>query len=572
KYGFLPAELERAKSTIMNQAQRANSEKDKVPSGMLVQGYLNNYLEHEPIVGPENRYKFIKQVLPTITAKEINAVAAKMPPATNAFALLQAPASMKSKLPSNSELLNDMVAASKQVVKPYEEKAIAQNLMEIGPAAGKIVKETTNEKLGTTDITLNNGVTITLKPTNFKNDEIVMDAWRWGGWQRFPLEDKDNAKHAAEIVTEMGVRDMSPTDLEKFLSGKSAEAFPYINDYEEGIQGSSSVRDFETFLQLVNLYFTQPRKDETLFKSMVTKNKGTIPFMKANPQVFYRDTLTKIVYNNSPWMSAVPTEEEFNNLNLNKALDIYKQIYGNADGMHFTFVGNIDPQKAKPLFEKYLGSLPATPVQHMYKDNNVRPVKGIVEANIKKGKEAKSVITVLWSGETEYNPDEALAMSALIDVLNIKVIEKLREELGSMYSGGLSGSIQKRPYSHYQISANIPTGPESVNKLTTALFDIIRNAQQNGVEQKDLDKVKQTWITQHRVNMQNNDEWLNDLSQAYIDQTNPERILTFEQRVNALTLKDLQNAAQKYLNMNNYVKAVLYPENADVPAGVKKTF
>jgi zinc protease len=268
----------------------------------------------------------------------------------------------------------------------------------------------------------------------------------------------------------------------------------------------------------------------------------------------------------------VPTEEEFNKLDLNTALNIYKQIYGNADGMHFTFVGNIDAAKVKPLLEKYLGSLPGTPAEHMFKDNNVRPVSGVVEANIKKGKEAKSVITLLWTGETTYNPDSVMALRALIDVLNIKVIEKLREELGSMYSGGLSASVQKRPYPHYEISANIPTGPESVNKLTTALFDIIRNAQQNGLDQKDLDKVKQTWITQHRVNMQNNDEWLNDLSQAYIDQTDPERILTFENRVNALTLQDLQNAAKKFLDMNHYVKAVLYPENADVPAGVKKTF
>ncbi len=399
-----------------------------------------------------------------------------------------------------------------------------------------------------------------------------MDAWRWGGYQRFPLSDKDNAKHAAEIVNEMGVKDMSPTDLEKFLSGKTVEVMPYVNDYEEGIQGSSSVKDFETFLQLVNLYFTQPRKDETLFKSFITKNKGMLQFIKGNPQVFFQDTLMKIVYNNNPWVSGVPTEEEFNNLNADKALAIYKQIFGNADGMHFTLVGNIDLAKAKPLLEKYLGSLPATPAEHLYKDNNIRPVKGVVDANIKKGKEAKSLITLLWSGETEYSPEENMALKALIDVLNITIIEKLREELGSMYSGGLSGSIQKRPYVHYTVSANIPTGPESVDKLTNALFDIIKKAQEKGVEQKDLNKVKETWKKHYRSQLQENNYWLDNLSQAFIDQNNPERILDYEQRVDALTLADVQTAARKFLDMNNYVKAVLYPENAEVPGGVKKTF
>ncbi|HEX6332915.1 MAG TPA: insulinase family protein [Flavisolibacter sp.] len=572
KFGFLPTEIERVKASMLNNAERAFNEKDKSNSSQIVNGYVQHFLEGSPIPGVENRYKFIKQVLPGITAAEINAVAKKMPATSNAFAMLLAPSAKKDKLPTNAAFLKDMIAANRQVVTPYTEKAVAQNLMEGEMTAGKVVKEAKNEKLGTTNLALSNGVTITIKPTTFKNDQIVMDAWRWGGYQRFPLALKDNAKNAANIINEMGVKDMSPTDLEKFLSGKSVQVFPYINDHEEGVQGSSSVKDFETFLQLVNLYFTEPRKDEALFKSMVTKQKGMLQFIKASPQVFYQDTLMKVVYNNSPWVSVVPTEEEFNNLDLNKAMAIYKEIFGNADGMHFTFVGNIDVNAAKPLLEKYLGSLPAKPAEHMYKDNKVRPVQGVVEANIKKGKDAKSFITLMWTGETEYNREQNMALKALVDVLNIKIIEKLREDLGGMYSGGLNASVQKRPYVHYTITANVPTGPENVDKLTEALFALIKDAQQNGVDQKDLDKVKETWKKQYRTKIQDNDYWLDVLSQSFIDQTDPEYVLNYEERVNALTVADLQKAAQKFLNMNNYVKAVLYPESATITPGVKKTF
>lgn len=572
KFGFLPAEIDRAKASMLNEAQRAFNEKDKSTSGSLVQNYLTNFFTGAPIPGAEARYKFIQQILPAVMATDINKEAAQMPAATNAFALLTAPASMKAKIPSSKDLLKDMVAASKQIVKPYEEKAIAKSLMETTPVAGKITKETKNEKLGTTDITLSNGVTITLKPTTFKNDQVLMDAWRWGGYQRFPLADKENAKHAAEVVNEMGIKNMTPTDLEKFLSGKTVQVTPYISNYEEGIEGNSSVKDFETFLQLVNLYFTQPGKDQSLFNSFITKNKSQLQFLKGNPQVFFQDTLMKIVYNNNPWVDVVPTEEEYNKINLDKALADYKQVFGNADGMHFTFVGNIDVATAKPLLEKYLGSLPATPVTPLFKDNGIRPVKGVLEANIKKGKEPKSVIKVLWTGETDYTREESMALKALIDVLNIEIIEKLREELGGMYSGGLNGSIQKRPYVHYTISATIPTGPENVEKLTNALFTIINNAQQKGINKKDLDKVKETWKKQYESKLQDNEYWLNNLSTAFIDQTNPENILDYEQKVDALTIDDLQKAAQKFLNMNNYVKAVLYPENANIPAGVKKAF
>jgi zinc protease len=268
------------------------------------------------------------------------------------------------------------------------------------------------------------------------------------------------------------------------------------------------------------------------------------------------------MYNNNPWMDQFPTVEEFDGLKTDKIISIYKDIYGNADGMHFTFVGNIDVATAKPLFEKYLASLPGKPVEHLFKDNGARPVKGVVTANVKKGKDPKSIISVVWTGETEYNREENMAFRALIESLNIKVIEKLREELSGMYSGGLRGSIQKRPYIHYTVSASIPCGPENVNKLTAALFEIIKNAQENGIDQKDLDKVKETWKKQSHVSLQSNDDWLENLSSAFIDKNDPENILTYEQRVDALTVKDLQNAAKKFFTMNNYVKAVLYPENA----------
>jgi zinc protease len=374
------------------------------------------------------------------------------------------------------------------------------------------------------------------------------------------------------LINVMGVKDMTPTDLEKFLSGKTVQVQPYINDYEEGIQGNSSVKDFETFLQLVNLYFTQPRKDEVLFNSYVSKQKSQWQFAKANPRYFFQDTLYKIAYNNSPWISGVPTAAEFEDLNADKVMADYKKVFGNADGMHFTFVGNIEMDKARPLFEKYLGSLPAKPEEHAFKDNGARPVQGTILANIKKGKEPQSFINIMWSGETQYSREENLAFKALIEALNIKIIEKLREEMSGIYGGGLNGAISKRPYVHYTIVASIPCGPENVDKLTTALLDLIKNAQDNGVEQKDLDKVKETWKKQYEAHLQENDTWLENLSTAFIDKEKPESILDYEQKVDALTTQDLQKAAQKFLSTSRYIKAVLYPENANVEEGVKKAF
>lgn len=572
QYGFLQSELDRAKASLLNGAEKAFKEKDKSESGQIVWQYVTNFLQGSPIPGVEHRYKFLKQVVPAITLAEINAVAKKMPGTENAFALVQAPSKVKDKLPDNKGVLKTLVAANKKTVTAYEEKAVAEKLLEKEPAAGKIVSEKKNEKLGTLDLEFENGVTVTLKPTDFKNDEILMDAWRWGGYQKFDLANKENAQYAANLVRQMGISDLSPNDIRKFLAGKTVSVYPYINDHEEGIEGSSSVKDFETFLQMMYLYFTAPRKDQALFNSYVTKQKASLQYLKQNPRAFFNDTVTKIAYNNNPWADGIPSAEEYDRINLDKSFEIYKQIYNNAYGMHFTFVGKVDGDNVKSLLQKYIGSLPAKEKENSAKDNGIRLVKGPQTINIQKGKESQSFVQLMFEGEAEDSRDAKMKLNALLEAINIKIIEKLREEMSGIYGGGLSGSIYKRPYVHYKVTANIPCGPENVNKLTDSLFALIKTVQEKGVEQKDLDKVKESWKKQYHVGLQSNEYWMNSLTNGWINRENPENILDFEDKVNALTTQDLQAAAKQFLPLDKAVRAVLYPENVNVPEEPKKAF
>ena len=570
QFGFLQTELDRIKANMLNSAEESVKDKDKTESSQIVGAYTAHYLQGDPIPGSENHLKFLQQVLPTITVLEINAAAKKMPSPSNAFALLQAPSKKKNELPGNDALLKSLMAANKKPVTAYEEKTLASSLLDKEPTPGRIVAESKNEKLGTIDFTLSNGVSVTLKPTQFKNDEIKMDAWRWGGYGRFDIADKENAQYAAQIIGEMGVNNMSPTEIGKYLAGKTVSVFPYINPNEEGIEGSSSVKDFETFLQLMYLYYTSPRKDDALFKSFINKNKSMLQFVKQNPQAWYQDTLNKIAYQNNPWASSgVPSVEEFDKLTLQKSFSIYQQIFGNAYGMHYTFVGNLDEEKAKQLIQKYIGSLPASPKEPMYKDNGVRLIRGVTEANLKKGKESQSIITIMFEDVTPFSLDEKINLTALIEVMNIKIIEKLREEMSGIYGGSMFGTISKRPYVHYTIGARFPCGPENVEKLTNAFFTLLKTVKEKGVEQKDLDKVKETWRKHYHENLKSNDWWLSNLSTAWIDESNPENLLIQEQRVEAITVADVQSAANRFFTGHNMIKAVLYPESSKITPSVK---
>lgn len=560
KFGFIATELERAKSALLNQLEQAYINLGKAESSSFVNSYISNFLSHEPITGLANSYSFVKQVLPGITLSEVNALAIKMETKQGKFALLMSSDKNAATLPSNAGLVNLVQAANKQTVKPYEEKVIAKTLIDKKPIAGKIIGEKYNAVLGTTDYSLSNGITVTVKPTEFKNDEIQMDAWRLGGTHNFPIADKENAENAATIVQTMGVKDFSSTDLQKFLAGKTVSVQPYLNPYEEGIEGRCNQKDFEIFLQLAYLYFTQPRKDEVLFQSFITSQKSMVKNIKDNPFSYFSDTLTKILYNNNPWAGGLPIPSDFDKIKLDQLLSIYKNIFGNAYGIHFTFVGNLDSNKLKPLLELYLASLPSSPKENKYTDEGLRPVRGIVDATINKGAAKQSMVRISFTGEVNYSQDENLKIEMLSEVLNIKIIEQLREEMSGIYGGGSSAYITKRPYGHYNLTISFPCGPENVDKLTKALFQILDTLRQKGCEQKDLDKVKETIKKKNEDAMKENDHWLDALSSAWINSTDANWILDYSKKAAEVTIKDILDAANKYIDLKNYIKADLYPE------------
>jgi zinc protease len=282
--------------------------------------------------------------------------------------------------------------------------------------------------------------------------------------------------------------------------------------------------------------------------------------MKANPASYFADTLSKIEYNNNPWAPGLPQASDFDKINLDKSLGIYRSIFSNAYGMHFTFVGNIDVNKTKPLLETYLGSLPSSKKENKFTDEGLRPVKGIVEATVNKGAAKQSQVRLIFTGEAPYSQDENLKLRTLMDALNIKFIEKLREEMGGIYGGGMGGRIIKRPYNHYTITVSFPCAPENVDKLTKAALDLIKNAQANGIEQSYLDKVKETLRKQYQDQIAQNNYWLEGLSLAWIERDDPMWVLNYSKKVDALSVQDLQQTAKKYFNMQNYIKAVLNPE------------
>lgn len=563
KYGFTAAELDRAKKTMLANYERLWNNRDKTESENYVEEYANNFLQQEPIPGMDKEYEYAKSLVPGITLEEVNAVSKKFKDQKNRFVYLQGPEPKgDTKLPEGKDLLAVIEAKEKAEIKPYEEKAIATTLLATAPKAGKVVSKTKNTALGTTELKLSNGITVTLKPTDFKNDQILMGASRPGGKNNYQLPDKYNAEYAVQIVSTMGVGEFAPTDLRKALAGKTVTVTPSFSAISEGVRGNSSVKDLETMFQLTYLYFTAPRKDTALFRSWAQRSKSQYANISANPQAVFIDTMYKTMYSNNPLAPvAVPNSSYYDQVNLDRSLAIYKERFGDASGMNFAFVGSFKEEEIIPYIEKYIASLPATGKKFSFVDNKVRPVSGKKELVVNKGKEEKSLILAFYSGEVPYSEDIDLKAQAMSEVLNIRIIEELREKVQGIYGGGTNGGLEKYPYTSYNFILQLPCGPEKVDTLLKAVKKEFADIVAKGPDTSYLNKVKIQWLEQNKVRMKENNTWLNALLDIKFKGDDPDRFLHAEKYINKLTPKDVQQAAKLILDGKNQFYAIQMPEN-----------
>jgi zinc protease len=561
RFGFTQPELQRARKTILAQYERTYNNRTKTESADLVDEYMNNFLVQEPIPGIEKEFEYVKAMLPALTLNEVNGVSKVIKDQKDLFVYMSGPETYENTAPTDKELLAIIDAKGKADLKPHEEKAVAASLLSKAPTPGKVLVVTKNALLGTTEYKLSNGVTVTLKPTDFKSDQIIMGATRPGGKNEYGLADKYNAEYMVPVTSAMGLGQFSPTDLSKVLAGKTVSVDPVFSPIADGFRGSSSVKDLETLFQLTYLQCTAPRGDTALFRAFIQKNKLQYANISANPRAAFADTLYKSLFNNNPLAPVVvPNSGYFDKISYDRVLAIHKEHFGDVSGMQFVFTGSFKEGEIKPLIEKYLASLPATGKKFSFADNKVRPVEGKKTLTVNKGKEDQSLILGFYTGETPYSEDVEMKTHALSEVLNIRIIEELREKIQGIYGGGTYADLEKYPYSNYSFVVQLPCGPQKVDTLVKAIKNEFNEMVSKGPDTTYLNKVKKQWLESHKQNIKDNGFWVEKLLQLISQGGDPDRLIHYEMYVNRLTPKDIQEAAKLVLAGNEFM-AIQLPEN-----------
>ena len=553
-FGFTQPELDRVKKSVLNSSERQFKEMDKAESRSLVNRYVKNYLEGRFAEGEHWKYEFYKRIVPQITLDEINGLAEQLVRNENRVIIITAPEMEKDNLPTETEVLALFDDVEDADLQPYEEKILRDILMETLPTSGKIVETENIPSVGITAFTLDNGSKVFVKPTDFKNDEIVFSGIGKGGISIYADQDHYSASYAGVLVNIMGLGDFTPSELKKMLAGKTVQVTPNIGTYSQNISGSTTPKDLETALQLIHLNFTKPRKDKELFDIYLENKKIQLQSAQSNPDYQFSKALNRILANGHPRALGIYDPEDLEKINLEKGLEIYAERFSNAANFEFFFTGNIDLGTFIPLIELYIGSLPGDLSQKTdFVDLGIRTPKN-TEETIAVGTDDKSQVILYFSGETNYERSKAADISYLGELLTIKLIESLREELGGVYGVGANGSLSIEPVGSFSFSISFPCSPHQIDQLIEAAWDEIRKIQEMGPTEEDLKKVKERRRISWEENLKRNSYWNARMSSIRTYGLPWGVILNSGKAIDEMTAKRIQIAAQHFLAMDHLLE------------------
>lgn len=559
-HGFTQSEFDRYKLEYLKQMETAFNERDKTESSVLADEYIRNYLESEPIPGIEFEFQFVQQHIGNINLADINQLASEIINSQNRVIVLNGPEKESLALLTDAQILAIATAADKSDLPAYADKLASNSLMEELPKAGSIISEKKIESIGATELTLSNGAVVLLKPTQFKNDEIQVTAFAWGGQSLAEDKDHYSAMHAASIVSETGLSDFSKTDLSKLLAGKNVYAGTSLGTYSQNLSANCSPKDAETMLQLIYLYFTSPRYDENGYQAFINKNRDLFKNLGQEPTNYFYDQFNRLRAQNHPRGNYLPEEGDWDKIDYKTSMDLYKNMFGNAAEFTFIFVGAFNADSLKPLLAQYLGALPVQSGKKTYRDLGIRPPADKLVENVYKGADQKSMTILSFHSEISYNEKDAFLLNQLAQLLNRRYYEILREEMSGVYGVGTNAALNKVPYEYASFSITIPCSPTNVDSLVNAALGELKKIQAQGVEQKDIEKARELYKREKERNLQENSFWLGAIRNCYQFNLSFDQIPSFEP-MELITSEELQRVANTYIKADNYLQVVLYPES-----------
>ena len=561
RYGFTNAELERVKSEKMNSMEKYYNERNTRRNITLARECIRNFEDGESMPGAQWEYDFVQAVLPLVSLETVNNVAKALIHANPTIAI-SGPEKEGVNIPSEETILAAIAGQSDLAIEAPVEEVIDTELVKKAPHKGKIKSFRENEEIETTEWILSNGIKVVFHPTEYKADEILMQAFSKGGLSQVKTEDLPSAEVATSLIEMSGIGRFSATQLEKALTGKTVSVSAEISENVERMHGSSSIKDLETMLQLTYLYFTSPRRDEKAYETFMGIMRNQLANRDKNPKIAFSDSVQMMSTNHSP-RTILFNNEMLDRVSLDKALAVYKARFANPADFTFVFVGNINPKdpKVQELICLWLGGMKTKKCKHEEViDHHITVTMGQQKNYFSRAMETTTASNRIQytSYDIPFTMANDLNMEMIGRILSTRYLESIREREGGSYGVGTYGYVMGLPSPRAGLLMQFDTDPKKQERLMEIIHEEVQTIIANGPLANDLQKEKESMLKDFQEDLEQNTYWRQSLYMYYMYGHN--NIRDYKAAVEAITAETVQETLRKLVSAGNMFEVVMFPE------------
>lgn len=562
RYGFTNAELERVKSEKMNSMEKYFNERNTRRNITLARECIRHFEDGESMPGAQWEYDFVQAVLPLVSLETVNNVAKALIHANPTIAI-SGPEKEGVNIPSEETILAAIAGQSDLAIEAPVEEVIDTELVKKAPHKGKIKSFRENEEIEATEWVLSNGIKVVFHPTDFKADEILMQAFSKGGLSQVKTEDLPSAEAATSLIEMSGIGRFSATQLEKALTGKTVSVSAEIAENVERMHGSSSIKDLETMLQLTYLYFTSPRRDEKAYETFMGLLRNQLANRDKNPKIAFSDSVQMMSTNHSP-RTILFNKEMLDRVSLDKALEVYKARFANPADFTFVFVGNINPKdpKVQELICLWLGGMKTKKCNsEEVIDHHITVTMGQQKNYFSRAMETTTASNRIQytSYDIPFTMENDLNMEMIGRILSTRYLESIREREGGSYGVGTYGYVMGLPSPRAGLLMQFDTDPKKQERLMEIIHEEVQTIIANGPLANDLQKEKESMLKDFQEDLEKNTYWRQSLYMYYMYGHN--NIRDYKAAVEAITAETVQETLRKLVSAGNMFEVVMFPEN-----------
>ena len=561
EFGFTATEYERAKADYLSSLEKQYTNRDKRKNDEFGNAYRDHYLNNEPIPPLDVLYQTMQQIAPNIPVQAINQMLPQLitPTDSNLVVMIMAQDKEGKVHPTEQDMAAAIAAARAEKLEAYVDNVKDEPLLDVATIKkGKITKETENKTFGYKELTLSNGATVILKKTDFKDDEVQMEAFSMGGKSLYGEADYTNLKVFDTAIGMSGLGNFSSTELQKALAGKNVNADLSLANTRQYLTAHSTPKDIETMFQMSYLYFTNVKKDEKQFQNLMTQLDMALKNKSLSPDAVFSDSVAATTYGHNPRFNNIDVKD-LKDINYDRILAIAKERFQNAGQFTFVISGNFDEQTIRPLIEQYIASLPATKAKPEQFKEVITFAKGEVVNQFKvKTESPKATAREMWYAEMPYTLDNIVKLDAVGQILSMIYLKTIREDESAAYSCGAAGHFNtgtNQPKALLQ--AYCPMNPDKSELAVRLLHEGIQNMAKQ-VDADQLQKVKDYMLKQADIDAKQNSYWINTITtfkeyglDVYTD---------YKKTVEALTVDNVRDFLNELLKSGNHVEVIMTPE------------